>query len=696
MTAALVVFSIIIFPAVFGFVYYFDDLRMQHIPFRWFYANCLENGDTFTWCPRIFHGYYLHGEGQVGMTHPVHVLLYRVFPFTTAVNIELLLSYPAIFGGTLLLLRRWRIPFGPASFGAFTFTFSGFNMLHFAHMNMVAVVAHLPWLLLAIDTIVRDRRSRPPAWLALALLTASQVLLGHPQGVYLCGLAEMAYAVGAIMISGKATIVNAPECAGPPCTAINAGLALLSAKCMGVAAGAIQLLPTLDMLQRSTRQALIHGDAEALAFAETGSLHPLNLLQFWSPYLFDDRQVGLTTHEFGIYSGSISTLAFIWILLRRNHLGAHRRLALAAAATAVITTILALGHYGFLHKLLLQLPLMSVFRMPVRHIVLCHFAFAVLNALFIADLCAIARTRDTRPRQILIVCLIPAVTALTILFWAGHTAAVDGQLSAVLFTDSWPLAAGGLLLFVILAISAGFVGAGSRRALTILLIVAAIDIASYGLTHIFNQVPVRLTDVLHYPVGGSTNDALYSWENELTLYGRKLTFGYAGLYPRRDADTATLARLRRLPRASLYTTIVLANPAVPLPDSLDIRHTAVVESRLKPIGKANRGAATVIRDRPGDIHVQCTIGSTQLLCVTERCESGWRVYVDGKPGHIVRVYGEFIGCVVEPGEHLVTFRFEPRSYRIGKVISAIAVVTTLSTYAYWRRKQIVHVITERD
>ena len=40
---------------------------------------------------------------------------------------------------------------GGSLFGGLVFTFCGFNLLHFVHVNAIAVVAHMPWLLYAID-----------------------------------------------------------------------------------------------------------------------------------------------------------------------------------------------------------------------------------------------------------------------------------------------------------------------------------------------------------------------------------------------------------------------------------------------------------------------------------------------------------------------------------------------------------------
>src|SRR5262245_49292501 len=67
-------------PMLCGRVYTADDLGAFHLPLRSFYADQLVRGEPFDWCPDLYCGFYLTGEGQVGTYHPLHVLLYRVFP----------------------------------------------------------------------------------------------------------------------------------------------------------------------------------------------------------------------------------------------------------------------------------------------------------------------------------------------------------------------------------------------------------------------------------------------------------------------------------------------------------------------------------------------------------------------------------------------------------------------------------------
>ena len=81
--------------------------------------------------------------------------------------------------------------------GSLLFTFSSFNLLHFLHPNAVAVIAHIPWLLWAIDIALLESRRRRVALagVLVALLTGSQLLLGYPQYVWFSFAAEFSYAI---------------------------------------------------------------------------------------------------------------------------------------------------------------------------------------------------------------------------------------------------------------------------------------------------------------------------------------------------------------------------------------------------------------------------------------------------------------------------------------------------------------------
>ncbi|HEV3418310.1 MAG TPA: hypothetical protein VG056_15910, partial [Pirellulales bacterium] len=344
-------------PFLAGRVYTADDLGAFHLPMRAFYADCLAHGDAFDWSPQMYCGFYLTGEGQVGAYHPLHLLLYRWLPLGVAFDLECLASYPLMLLGMYLLLRRWKMKRDAALFGGLTFTFSGFCLLHFVHVNGVAVVAHIPWLMLAIHTAIRgaDRNRRRLGGIAIALLTGSQLLLGYPQYVWLSIVAEIGYIA---LLRREGRVVADAASVG-----IRSIGAIALWKTLGVMLGGIQLLPTLDALQHSSRQT-----AES-SFGGWGSLDPLNLIQLVAPYLFVNRVVGQNTHELGLYAGSVTLLLAAWCLLHRPAAGRPCLLANGAIALVVLGLLLAFGDHGPLNSFVARVPLVNRFRFPCRAIV---------------------------------------------------------------------------------------------------------------------------------------------------------------------------------------------------------------------------------------------------------------------------------------------------------------------------------------
>jgi len=73
-----------------------------------------------------------------------------------------------------------------------------------------------------------------------------------------------------------------------------------------------------------------------------------------------------------------------------------------------------------------------------------------------------------------------------------------------------------------------------------------------------------------------------------------------------------------------------------------------------------------------------TAATKQLLVVTERFHSGWRATADGGPREPLRVYGDYLGCVVDPGQHRLAFSFMPASMRYGLRASLVGAALTLA------------------
>ena len=195
--AGLLLFAALAGPFFAGRIYTADDLGAFYFPILRLLRPPTRHGPALRLDSAIVFRLLLTGEGQTGSYHPLHQILYRCLPLRAALGWEYLLPYPLMMLGMWLCLKRRLGRSDAAMFGALVFTFSSFNLLHFVHPNVVAVVAHVPWLLWAIDIVMVDSRRRRVALATtlIALLTGSQLLIGHPQSVWYSLLAECTYVI---------------------------------------------------------------------------------------------------------------------------------------------------------------------------------------------------------------------------------------------------------------------------------------------------------------------------------------------------------------------------------------------------------------------------------------------------------------------------------------------------------------------
>ncbi len=721
-----------------------DDLGAYHLPVRAFFAQQLARGEPFDWMPQLYSGFYLTGEGQGGTYHPWHLLLYRCLPLQAALAWEWLGTYPFLLLGTWLFLRRLLGRRDAAMLGSLLFTFCSFNVLHFIHPNAVAVIAHIPWLLWAIDIVLCDssRRKVACAQAAIGLLTGSQLLLGYPQYIWFSLLAESGYA--ALLLysrrhsarRGCEARTSCAECVG---CARQTWPRVVLAKAAGLLLGGVQLWPTLDALAHSTRQT-----ADA-AFALTGSVHPANLIQLIAPYLFTDRVLGGSTHETSLYVGAVPLLLVVWLIIQRRHLGPLAPLARATAWFAVLALVLAMGQYGCLYQLQRFLPLVNRFRCPCRYLVLFQLCVALLAAIgFILLERSYQQSRGGAKDKVNP--LYPDAARRNHIPWSKFeglwaVVVVSGAAALTgLLTQHRPLIAAvpkvlaGPLLFTVAALLVIAAARGARGALVALILLAAADLGVYGMSYSVYEQTSRLDVAAAAAVmppadlGGRVlappqpcEGAGRLWTgNQMILTGWQRADGYTGLEPQRQLDYASLPALQvaatswvqrdpltaqiagllpqgdqwlqvpgTLPYIRLVTHVLPSEDPAHDIRQIDIRTTALTEHPLA-LPSATPGTVTVVAKRPGRMELDVDAATEQLLVVSESYHVGWQALVDGAARPVLRVNGDFFGCLVGPGRQRVVLEFRPESLRRGWFASAaglglISIFLTVGLVRFKRR-----------
>jgi hypothetical protein len=261
--------------------------------------------------------------------------------------------------------------------------------------------------------------------------------------------------------------------------------------------------------------------------------------------------------------------------------------------------------------------------------------------------------------------------------------------------------AGPLLVGAAVAIVA-LVERGVRGSAIALVLFTAADLSVYGLSY---SVIGRTADLRDYVAGvklppDNENHRVVAPEtrgaprvgNRMLLAGLARVDGYAGLEPEkrldysrcrtwqlagvgwawqtaddRDGKRAWVQVSPTAARARLVTKTIGPRR---LEDAEKLSFDAAVVEPPVSLSPSWPGRVQMLDDAPGRITIETDSPALQLLVTTESFDSNWQVTVDGQPGGIVRVDGDFLGCPIQAGNHLVRFDFRPRYRQLGVLVSA--------------------------
>lgn len=357
------------------------DTFLYFYPYRAYTAAALLAGRLPLWNPHLFMGAPLLANSQAGVLYPLN-WLFLALPAPKQVAWSAALHVWIAGAGMLAYTRRClRLSWPGAFLAAMLFALGGFLGAQVDHPNQLHVSAWLPWLLLLTEA--------GATW-GLAAVIALMLLAGHTQTVYISLVGVGGYGV----FSSQLSVVSYQGLGGwwrrvgqRPGSRQNRqslisnplisrlGL-LLTAVLLALLLAAVQLLPTLELAQRSIRRGGLTFN-EATSF----SLRPWTAhFTFLPPYGLDLVAVfGEAFSEWIAYAGLAGLgLALVGLLTMP-----WRREARTFALLGGLGVILALGRvtgplYLFLYKFV---PGFNLFRAPARWLLLYALAVAVLAGL---------------------------------------------------------------------------------------------------------------------------------------------------------------------------------------------------------------------------------------------------------------------------------------------------------------------------
>ena len=146
---------------------------------------------------------------------------------------------------------------------------------------------------------------------------------------------------------------------------------------------------------------------------------------------------------------------------------------------------------------------------------------------------------------------------------------------------------------------------------------------------------------------------------------------------------------KALPRAFLVNRTVVAKDRRKRLEELSSRQfdpqkAVVLEHDLSITGESPLSAfAHIQRYTNNSVIIHATSNQDSLLVLTDSFYPGWKAYLDGNEVPILRANHFHRAVMVSQGEHVVHFRYEPESFRLGVIVSVLTIVSLAIIVLAW-------------
>lgn len=241
-----------------------SDLILQNYVWKSFIIEALKSRQLPLWNPYILAGQPFLAAGQHSALYPLSLIYYalplvKAYGYFTVLQLLLAGVFMYFYARTIGLKRVGAV------IAAIVFPFSGFMIVSVVHPMIIAAASWLPLLLAILERLIRtqegpfadaqgspvaSQKKRPVSyipWIAFgAAALGMQFLVGHVEIAYYIMLTTAFYAVCRLAIYGWRTR-NWPQL-GKLCLAVALLLVL------GVALGAVQVVPMYELVKENFRQ----------------------------------------------------------------------------------------------------------------------------------------------------------------------------------------------------------------------------------------------------------------------------------------------------------------------------------------------------------------------------------------------------------------------------------------------------------
>ena len=401
------------------------------------------------WTDIIFSGFPVAADPQVQTWYPLALLFSFIPNSWNGFVISAYVLSSCFTYGYVYTITNSKLA---AIVSGIIYGMSGFMMAHLGHTMMIHTAVWMPLLIWALEKL---RYKFSFSWLLIGVFAVTcSILAGHPQiTVYNLGL-SLAY----ILILGWTASIGRWKYYK----------LYLTITFIGIALAAIQIIPTVELMNLGLRSKLTFQDFVAYSLP----WHQATQLMF--PYLFDWTALTELTGYVGLLPVMLAVIGF---LSSRSKL-----VTWFWFVTSLFTLLLSFGDSTPLAWLMYHVPAYNKFRVPARHFIEMTLAVSVLAGLGINSI-----QKQVVPNRLLLKTVIVSAGVMlaslvgALLFSFELRAKVANQ-EVNLYPWSSPAVGVPLLIFLVAAFIIIYWSRleKSRLRQLLLLIILIIDLGSFG------------------------------------------------------------------------------------------------------------------------------------------------------------------------------------------------------------------------
>ena len=706
-----------------------SDLTELNLPFRYLAAESFKQGQVPLWTDQLSAGLPLLAEGQSGVFYPFNVIIFLLLPFSLAVVASLIVNF--FLGGlfSYFYCRVLKISQAGALLAAVAFSFSGFFVFRFKHLNYINAAIWLPLEFYLIEKYFSSKR-KPLVLLILSLVFSVQFFAGSPPFFYVAGGSAFLYFLFKLIFRQPLTVKRTIYELILPWFLI--GLIVFGLI-------AVQLLPTFFYSALSSRSLRVDY-SQAIDFPYSA----ISLLNFVAPYFLGNPALNtypVDIHRFGvfwennIYFGLLplllSLLAIIFLFPKKPMVKILTILLLISflfifgdfspvfivfwkllpglqlfrfsqrfllLALVSLTTLAGFGFdfiFAWLKQLAQKFKLLAKSKMLFKFLLPLFAVSAVVTDLFIVSFGYIGsldyQQYFSPPKSVEFLKQDSDIFRIYSVAWpeVWHSAKVLGdgwQNNLSFFISTRELLPPNLNVFW------GIASAQDRGSLEGGLLVREMQQFNNRLMQESwlkpgNENPVVIPEQVLKIFGLQNVKYLLSFEElsndrlilvkeikqdflpALKIYQNQnfLPLAFAAFEPKivKDNEAALAAMFE--PGFNPAEQIILSPSAATLPVSTSTPLASV----------------EIINNQAGRISVATDFSQAGYLFLSQTFMPGWQAKINGRPAKVLPADYAFMAVVVPPGQSEIEFFFQPLSYLIGKRLTLISIFIFLLCLVYY-------------